>query len=245
MIEKKEKIALVTFVSSIFLIMILLLVMGLSGPIGYVVNNVSDGSSISPSAQKDCIDSDGKDYGIQGNVNYCENGVCVTKTDSCSGKKLTEWLCENDEVRSEGYACEFECDFGACISKVTAFKRVGHSSGGGGLSGGGTSSSDSSSISETQQVYDLETLDSEKSAEVISNEAIKFELSGIQYTIVLESSSQTQATLAINSVSNPITINVGKTQTIDLNSDGNSDISIKVKSINVIKNNKVKLILTP
>ncbi len=102
----------------------------------------------------------------------------------------------------------------------------------------------SSSISETQQVYDLGTLDSEKSAEVIDNDVIKFTLSGTKYTILLQSSSQTQATLAISSLSNPVTINVGKTQTIDLNSDGNSDISIKVKSINIISK-KVKLVLTP
>ncbi len=246
MIERKEKIALVTFVSSIFLIVILLLAAGFSrgGPTGYAVNNVSESSSVSQSVEKSCTDSDGKDYGIKGNVNYCENRACTVKTDSCSGKTLTEWSCENDEARSEEHACEFDCDFGTCINKVTAFdKKGGFVSGGGGSSGGGSSSS--SGISETQQqIYELGALDSEKSAELITNEAIKFTLSGMQYTILLQSLSQTQATLAISSLSNSIVIDVGKTQAIDLNSDGNSDISIKVKSINVISN-KVKLVLTP
>src|SRR3989344_3766018 len=168
MVERKEKIALATFVSSTFLILILLLVAGFSksGPTGYVVNNVSESSSVPSSAEKTCTDSDGKDYMIKGNVNYCENGGCTTKTDSCSGKTLTEWLCENEEVRNEEHICEFECDSGACIDKVTAFNRIGgFVSGGGGSSGGGSSSS--SGISETQQqIYELGALDSEKSTEL-------------------------------------------------------------------------------
>ena len=245
MIERKEKIALVTFMSSIFLIVVLLLVTGLGkgGPTGYVINNVSEGSSVSSSAEKSCVDSDGINYEIKGNVNYCENGACTTKTDSCSGRTLTEWSCGGNEARSGEHACEFDCDSGACINKVTAFSvKGGFVSGGGGGSGGGSSSSPS--VSEAQQIYDLGALDSEKSAEFITNEAIKFTLSGTQYTILLQSSSQTQAVLAINSLPNSIVIGVGKTQAVDLNSDGNSDVSIKVKSINVISN-KVKLVLTP
>src|SRR3989344_5081075 len=127
MIERKEKIALATFVSSIFLIVILLLVMGFSGsgPTGYVINNVSEGSSVTSLTEKTCTDSDGINYELKGNVNYCENGVCTTKTDSCSGKTLTEWSCENNEARGGEHACEFECDSGACINKVTAFNKKG------------------------------------------------------------------------------------------------------------------------
>ena len=246
MIEKKEKIALVAFVSSISLIVVLLLAAWLNSPTGYAVYDSSVTDSISQSGQKSCVDSDEKNYGIQGKVDYCENGECITKTDSCSGKTLTEWLCENQEVKSDEHVCEFECDFGSCINKVTASIGGGGEtyfiSGGGG--GGETSSTSSQSISQTQQIYDLGILDSEKSVDVINKDIIKFTLSGAQYTIILQDSSQTQATLQISSLSNPTTINVGNTKTIDLNGDEISDVSIKVKSINVISN-KVKLVLTP
>lgn len=245
MIERKEKIALVTFVSSVSLIVVLLLVTWFNNPTGYAIYGASDSDSISLPVQKSCMDSDGKNYAIQGNVNYCENKECTTKTDLCSGNTLTEWLCENDEVRMDEHLCEFGCDFGNCVNKVTTYI------GGGGntyfISGGGgeeTSSTSSQSISQTQHIYDLGTLDSEKSVEVINKDIIKFTLSGMQYTIILQDSSQTQATLAISSLSNPTVINVGNAQTIDLNGDGTSDVSIKVKSINVISN-KVKLVLTP
>ena len=245
MIEKKEKIALVTFLSSIFLIIILLFT-GFDNPTGYVINNVSDSVSQieSQSMQKSCVDSDGKDYGIKGNVNYCKDGECSVKSDSCSGKTLIELLCENEEIRSEEYLCEFDCDSGVCVNKVTKMRYFGSSGSDGGGSDGETSSSGSSVVSETQQIYDLGTLDSEKSVEIMNNDIIEFTLSGLKYNMVLQSLSQTKATLSISSLSNSIIIDVGKTQSVDLNSDGNSDISIKVKSINVISN-KVKLFLTP
>lgn len=247
MIEKKEKIAFVTFVSSLSLIVVLLLAVWLNSPTGYAVYDASDTDSISQGVQKSCVDSDGKNYGIQGNVDYCENGECTTKTDLCSGKTLTEWLCENQEVRSDEHVCEFECDLGSCINKVTASIGGGGETyfiSGGGGGGGETSSTSSPSISETQQIYDLGILDSEKSADVINKDVIKFTLSGTQYAIILQGSSPTQATLAISSLSGSIIINVGKAQSVDLNGDGTSDVSIKVKSINVISN-KVKLVLTP
>src|SRR3989344_7407106 len=143
MIEKKEKIALVTFASSVFLIMILLLINGFSNPTGFVINNVSDSVSQpeAQSAQKSCADSDGKDYGIKGNVNYCKDGKCETKSDSCSGKTLIELLCENEEIKSNEYLCEFDCDSGVCVNKVTKMRYFGSSGSDGGGSDGETSSS--------------------------------------------------------------------------------------------------------
>ena len=226
---------------------ILLLINGFINPTGYAVDDVSKGAvsqSGSQSAQKSCIDSDGRNYGIKGNVNYCKDGECATKYDSCSGKTMIELLCENEEIKSEEYLCEFDCDSGVCVNKITTIRYSGSgggSSGGGG--DGGTLSSESSIVSEVGQMYDLVILDSEKSIEAVNNDIIKFTLSGLQYNMVIQSLSQTQVTLAINSLPS-ITLDVGKTKSVDLNSDGNSDLSIKVKSINVISN-KVKLFFTP
>lgn len=241
----KEKIALGMFLLSSLSIIVLLLTLGFSGPTGFVVSNESDYNAIvSQSNEKSCVDSDGSNSFLKGSVTYCENGECTLNSDSCSGKTLTEFSCENGERVSSQHLCEFDCDSGSCVNKITLYKYDGDSFVSGGGSSGSSDSSLGSSSSNTGQTYDLGVLDSEETLEVLKGDSIKFSVSGTDYTATVQDSSNTQATLSLNAVSGPITITVGNTQLVDLDSDEDSDISITVRSINIISK-KVKLILSP
>lgn len=67
-----------------------------------------------------CKDSDGgKNYYTKGNVTSCTfydlGGGCGTLIDYCSGNKLIEGYCENNQSKTIEYACPYGCRDGACI----------------------------------------------------------------------------------------------------------------------------------
>lgn len=214
-----------------------------SGITGKVVESPENKGEINPDVQQmACTDSDGgKAYSVKGVVNYCESDGCSTKEDSCSGKKLVEWYCRGNEKDYEERGCEVECDGGACVNIVKNYKYVGSSSGGGG-GGGSSGAAATTEESSTGQNYDLGTLASEQQLELLKNDNLAFEIAGIDYVLLLSDNTPSQATIVGSGQTFILT--VGSDNSIDLNSDGTSEIYLKIVSINIITN-KIKLMLRP
>jgi hypothetical protein len=54
-----------------------------------------------------------------GSVTACDGTACITRTDFCTGKILTEYLCDkNKEITSVNASCPNGCAYGACIRPV-------------------------------------------------------------------------------------------------------------------------------
>jgi len=92
--------------------------------------------------------------------------------------------------------------------------------------------------------YVLGDLTSTKTVEVKDTENVKFNISGVGHVLTLRNHTETTATFTIRSETQTITLSLGDEKKIDLNSDGISEISVKLKTINIISN-KVTLVLTP
>ncbi len=181
-------------------------------------------------------------YNTKGAVESCIDAKCSGKEDSCSGKTLIEWYCQNNEAKNEEHECEFECDNGMCLKVAKEYKLVGSGGGGGGggSSGGGISSPTPAAT--TGQIYNLRELSSEQTIEIIKIENVQFSISGIEHLLSLHDNSETQATVNIDSAG-AISLNVGNEKNIDLNNDGVYDLYIKLNSINIITN-KIRLTLS-
>ena len=105
-----------------------------------------------------CTDYENKvDYYGSGAIRYCEGEKCSDERDSCSGNKLRELYCEDNERKYRDYDCSSECDSGACVNLVTDKKSISGSSGGGG--GGGGSSSSSPALPYSSQTFYFGGLD--------------------------------------------------------------------------------------
>lgn len=236
---KKENIALGIFIFSI-LIVVGLISFAFNGNLtGKVIqDNKNAQNSIGQNSESkiNCTDSDGSNYTVKGIVSYCDESECSSKEDSCSGKKLTEWYCENNEKKYREYNCENDCDDGVCLSIAKKYT-YSYSSGGG--SGGRSSSGGTSSTVavNTGQTYDLGELNSENILDIVKDDNINFKISGVSYSIKLEDNTESQVTITSVGL-----LNIGGERRIDLNSDNNPDLYIKVRSINVITK-KVKLVL--
>ncbi|MBS3081355.1 hypothetical protein J4416_00270 [Candidatus Pacearchaeota archaeon] len=148
----------------------------------------------------------------------------------------------SEEVSCSSLECEFGCESGKCITLVDSYTYrtiVGFKE-----------SEKTTIIIETTPLYqppvethELGDINIEKSIEVLKDEKTFFSVSGNEYFIILKESNPTQATFEISGISEQVTIIVSETEDIDLTGDGNKEISLKIKSINIISN-KVKLILT-
>lgn len=227
----KESIALGVFIFSVLMIVVLLAFMFQGNLTGRVTGGNTEENIIS------CSDSDGKNYEIRGIVNYC-NGGCSENEDSCSGRNVIEWYCENNEKKSEEHACEYDCNNGVCVQFVSEYKYVVTGSGGGGGGSSSTSSTSAAVPSQIYQTYNLGEISTQQTAEIIKGESIKFSINGAEYSFRLEDSNPSQATLSIVGV-----INVGEDKAVDLDSDGESDIYFRVESISVTTK-KVELVIS-
>ncbi|MFH1711181.1 MAG: hypothetical protein ABH840_02625 [Nanoarchaeota archaeon] len=107
------------------------------------------------------------------------------------------------------------------------------SAGGGGGGGGGIA-----------KVYSLGELISSRSVELLAGEKSVFNLSGVEHTLTLKSHTETTAKITIQSSLQTFEMTVGDEINVDLDGDGSADVSIKLKSINII-NLKAEFILTP
>lgn len=238
---RKESVALYVFIFSV-LVLIVLVFSVFKSPIdkvtGRVVENLEEDQE-SGIRGEGCTDSDGgKNYISKGTVSYCDNDGCSRKEDSCSGETLREWYCVDDKEDSVEYECGGECDEGICISTVTDYKytSTGGGGGGGGSSGGTISPATTTG---TGQIYDLGDL-SEQQIELYKYDSMRFNIGSIEHTLTL--SDNTPIQVIITDGGQTFALTVGEEHELDLDSDSVSDISIKVKSINII-NGKINLIL--
>ena len=204
-----------------------------SGITGKVLENED---SIVVIAEKTCKDSDnGKDYFIEGFVDYCNGEKCSREKDLCSGKTLRERYCNNEEISYEDYECESECDSGACINLLKDYKHSysGGSGGGSSEGRGGVTISAPGISQESRHTYNLGELNSEHSLEIIKGDNIKFSIGAKEYLLKLEDNTETQMTMNINSAQQFI-LSIGEEKNIDLDNDGTFEISLRLKSINII-----------
>lgn len=237
--QTKKRMALVVFVFSILILCILIFILYIRSSreiTGKVVEGIKDETATGTT----CADSDnGKNYNVKGTVNYCDAAGCSSKEDSCSGKKLIERYCENNEARYEEYECKDECDNGICLEIVEKYKISG-SGGGGGGGGSGTSASTTPTPAEsTGQTYDLGELTSEHHLEILKNDNIRFTISGSEYILTLTDNTPIEVTINTNSGQSFI-LSVGD----DTEHLSRTDFYIKIKSINIITG-KIALILRP
>lgn len=230
---QKEKLVLSIFVFSILMVIVLSFFAFSFNLTGRVIDEAGAGQQI-----QTCSDSDGKNYNVKGTLEYCTNGNCLTERDSCSGKKVVEFYCENNEKKSEEKECSYDCDDGICIESAGDYKLAGTGGGIVGSSSGSTTTTTATAVS--GETYDLGSLTSEQTLEIVKNDNVKFKISGTEYSLNLKDNSETQATIVHNAGIE--IINVGEKKEIDLNSDGTKDIYLKVKTISVVSG-KVKLIL--
>jgi len=230
--DVKEKLALGVFISSIALIVLLLFLVSFrQGITGGVIEDLKEEQKI---AEFSCEDSDnGRNYSVKGSVKYCNDNGCSSEQDSCSGDNLIEWFCLDNNRDYEKVLCNFECDDGVCVDKVIKYKTSAGGVGGGGSSSSSSSSGGGTTTTQTQgQIYELGELTSEQTLEVMKYDDIKFSINFNAYTLDVSDNTETLVSFSFSSQS--IGISVGEETAIDLNSDSNQDIYIKVKSINLV-----------
>ena len=121
----KEKFAFGILIFSIIALVILIFsAVSQTKVTGKVIENIEETktSDVQGKFEISCADSDdGRKYSLKGTLNYCNaQGECSIKEDSCSGKKLTELYCENNEMKSEEYECD--CYEGVCLNQVKDYK---------------------------------------------------------------------------------------------------------------------------
>lgn len=238
---KKEILALYVFIVSVFIVMFLVF-SAFQSPIGGITGKVITSLMQNSETTVSCVDSDlGRNYNNKGVVDYCNEEGCFSEEDSCSGKTLVEFYCSDNEKRYENYECEGGCDDGLCIKSAKSYRYT--SSGGGGGGGGGSSGGTTSTptTAENGQTYNLGDL-SEQQIEVYKYDTINFALGSAGYSLTINDNTPTQVSIISNIGLSVLT--VGEWYGLDMDSDTVSDISIKVKSINLI-NRKITLILRP
>lgn len=111
----------------------------------------------------------------------------------------------------------------------------GGTTGGGGGGGGGGGAT---------KIYILGELTSAQTVELVDGEKAEFNISSVGHTLTLKNHTETTAIITIQSSLQTFTLQVGEEEKVDLNSDGISEISVKLKSINILTG-KVMLILAP
>ena len=243
--DKKEKIALGTFIFSVVAVLVLFLVIAVQNRItGQVtqeheeINNTSVYAGESIEKEIKCEDSDGStNYDLKGTLVYCDESGCFKKEDYCSGNNVIEWFCENKEGKSKEFECEFECDDGVCLTALKKYTSSGGIRRGGSSNGGGGGTS---IVQTMPTIYELGQLSAETTLDASENEGIRFDISGTTYLLILNSVTGSQIIININGVQNSISI--GEEKRIDLNSDGTNELYMKLRSINLVSG-KAKLTL--
>ncbi|MEK6927565.1 MAG: hypothetical protein AABX11_03970 [Nanoarchaeota archaeon] len=232
--EGIEKMALVTFVSSVVLMGFILLFSFVPSLTGLVIGNEEGNQAL---VDEGCSDSDGGlNYQISGSVNLCIKGNCDLAEDSCSGKVLVEYYCEEEKRLSKKYDCEEMCESGACANKVSKFSYRG---GGGSADEGLVTTTTTTSVPSTSQTYELGNIVKENIVDVLKDDKTYFTIGGNEYFVTLVESSPTQAEFIVSGLPK-FTLGIGESVQKDLDSDGDLDATFWLRSVNVITN-KAKL----
>lgn len=129
-------------------------------------------------------------------------------------------------------ATDSDTDSVTCSDCPTPSTSSGISGGGGGGGGGGVAK------------YNLEQLTEEKMLTLSKNDRVKFKTNEEEHSITLKEVTDTSVTLEVKSEIQTIELGFGETKSIDLNADGDNEISIKLKSINVLTKT-ADLVITP
>lgn len=103
------------------------------------------------------------------------------------------------------------------------------SSSGGGSGGGGGGST---TINATTSTYYMGVLDSTKVKEMFENESIGFKIEDVSYAMIVKEVREASALVRFGE--NVYLIPVGEEKNIDLDNDGISEVSIKLKQVNLI-----------
>jgi len=119
-------------------------------------------------------------------------------------------------------------------SNVPGGGGTGSGSGGGGGGGAGSST----------KIYNLGELTSSQAVEIANGDKTKFNISNVEHTLTLINYTQTTATITVESEKQTLTLTLEEEKQVDLNTDGIAEISLKLKSINMITG-KVELIISP
>ena len=91
-------------------------------------------------------------------------------------------------------------------------------------------------------IYDLGDIDTAEAVDLGVNENARFNFSGVEHRLILRNITETGATIEIRSEKQTFTLFIGDEKLVDLDNDTLSDISIKLKSVN-IATKKARLIL--
>ena len=110
------------------------------------------------------------------------------------------------------------------------------SSGGGGGGGGGATT--------TTVTYPLGEISSSTAVDLGVNEKATFSVDDLEHELILKELLETQVKIEINSETQTFTLFVEDEKLIDLSEDNFADVSVKLKSINILTN-KARFILSP
>ena len=108
----------------------------------------------------------------------------------------------------------------------------GSSGGGGGGAGGG------------KIIATLGELSESKSYELRSGESVSFTFGSESHSVSVFNLTETSARIVIKSVEQSFFLNVGEEKQVDFENDGKADVSVRLKSINIITK-KALVIVTP
>ena len=130
-----------------------------------------------------------------------------------------------------------------CTNCPTPSSSSSSSSGGGG--GGGAGGGSGGGGTSTGAVkYTLGELKEAQVVDLAVNEAAEFEFSGVKHMLTVKNLSNTRATIEVQSETQSFALTVEENKTIDWDSDRLADISVKLKSIDIIAS-KARLIIRP
>lgn len=162
--------------------------------------------------------SDGNIQSKSWSVTMGTSGDCsYTVTASATGDGS---VASKDDSDSSSVTC------GDCSSSSSSSS----SSGGGGGGGIGTT------------VISIGELPSEYTTELKAGENIRFNFSGVKHFVSVTNLTETSVTIVVESKKQTFTLSVGETKNIDLTEDNIAEISVQLKSINIITK-KAKIII--
>lgn len=111
-----------------------------------------------------------------------------------------------------------------CTDCPTSSTESGTGGSGGGAGGGGAGGN----------IFSLGELTGIQTKDLGNGDKIKFNISSTEHTLTLIGLGETNATITIESEKQTFTLLIGDEKNVDLNADNIADISIKLKSINIL-----------
>lgn len=120
----------------------------------------------------------------------------------------------------------------------------GCSSGGGGSSGGSSGGSAGAGGGIGTQILFVGELKESIQQEIGKNENMGFSFGGENHSVSITNLTETTASIVVRSTEKRFVMTVGEEKNVDFNDDGKEEISLKLKSINIIRK-KALLIVTP